>query len=169
MADADAPRRIVDTTDPLTGWAVGTFVVVTVGLVGVLAGHASGALSSALPELGTLPGVAVFGYLWVLTLGATRWVLAADGLDGPVDGDRTVLVRGAVAGALVGIGFVVGIAVVGGLASALLGGLELLSVALITFIGGAVGAVVGLVAGVVLSAVTLGLYRLSVSAVLPPE
>jgi len=58
--------RFLGSDRGLETWTVATFDVVTVGLVGVLAGHTSGVLGDALADVGTVAGVLAFGYLWAL-------------------------------------------------------------------------------------------------------
>ncbi|MEF8790567.1 MAG: hypothetical protein V5A61_10620 [Haloarculaceae archaeon] len=137
--------------------AVATFDVVAFGLLAVLAGHAGGALGDFLQGVGTVPGLAAFGYLWALTLLAVRWVLAEGSLAG--DGDRSLgglLARGTAGGAFVGTAFVVGLAA--GLV-ALGTGADLTSVVLIALFGAVGGALVGAVVGVALGVVDVGLAR----------
>ncbi|MEF8877522.1 MAG: hypothetical protein V5A60_12450 [Haloarculaceae archaeon] len=137
--------------------AVATFDVVAFGLLAVLAGHAGGALGDFLQGVGTVPGLAAFGYLWALTLLAVRWVLAEGSLAG--DGDRSLgglLARGTAGGAFVGTAFVVGLAA--GLV-ALGTGADLTSVVLIALFGAVGGALVGAVVGFALGVVDVGLAR----------
>lgn len=160
MADADA----------LEIWTIATCNVVLFGVVGVLAGHLSGALADVLQGLGTLPGVLVFGYLWTLVVVATRWALADGGLARTDQGEMNrLLIRGAIAGALIGAGFLLGLVVGGGLISVASGSIELVSVALIGLIGSLVSAIVGAVVGVVFVLVDTVLYQ-AVPVLLPaPE
>ena len=145
---------------PLETWAVATFAVATVGIVAVLAGHVTGSLGNALRGIGTLQGVLVFGYLWTLVVVSTRWALAGGGLDRiRADGVRSLAVRGTVAGAFVGAGFVLGVVAVAGLGTLLAGGIEPLSLSLVGLIGGTVGAAVGAAVGAVLVFVDVGLHR----------
>lgn len=154
-------------TEPLELWTVATGNVVLFGILGVLAGHLSGGLADLLGGVGTLPGILVFGYLWALVVVATRWALADGGLAQLEQGARTRLaIRGAIAGALIGAGFLLGLVVVGGLLSVAAGGLELVSVALIALFGGLVSAVVGAIIGVVFVLVDALLY-LAVPRLLP--
>lgn len=148
---------MVETT--LEAWAMATFDVVALGLVGVLAGHASGGLGDALGDVGTVAGVLVFGYLWILTLVAMGWVLADGGLsrgEGPSLG--RLLARGAAGSALVGMAFVGGIGLVAGLLG-LGSGVSLLSVGLVTTFGGIGGALGGALLGLVFGVVDVGLAR----------
>lgn len=147
-------------TDPLEIWTIATCNVVLFGIVGVLAGHLSGALADILRGFGTLPGVLVFGYLWTLVVVATQWALADGGLARVNHGEiKQLAIRGAIAGALIGAGFLLGLVVGGGLISAASGGLEVVSVALIGLIGGLVSAVVGAIIGVVFVLVDTILYQ----------
>ena len=151
--------------DRFDAWTVATFDVVAFTLVFVLAGHASGGLAGSLARFGTLPGVAVFGYLWGLVFVATRWVLADGGLDQIDEGEGSALViRGTLGGALVGSSFVGGLGLLLGLVT--LGGPgELLSVALFTAFGVVGGAIGGLVVGLVSALVNVALYRASARVV----
>ncbi len=146
----------------LETWTVATFDVVALGLVGVLAGHASGGLGEALADVGTVAGVLVFGYLWVLTLVAMRWVLADGGLSqGEEARGRSLgrlLVRGVAGSALVGTAFVGGLGLVAGLLG-LRSGIDLLSVGLLTLFGVVGGAIGGALLGVVFGLVDVGLAR----------
>lgn len=145
---------------PLEIWSVATFNVVIFGLVGVLTGHLSGRLTDILPALGTVPGVLVFGYLWVLVLIATRWALDEGGLDRLTQGElRNLLLRGALGGALVGMAFLVGIILVGGLIRLLTSGLELLSLGLISLFGAVISAIIGALVGVVFVLVDAAFYH----------
>lgn len=165
LADADA----------LEAWAVSTFDVVVFGLTGVLVAHASDVLSGALAGLGTLEGVAVFGYLWVLTFLAVRWALAEGGLARTDEGAlHTLVIRGAVAGALVGAGFLLGVilavAVVNVASGAwALRGDGVLPFVFVALLGGSLAAVVGAFVGAVFVLVDASLYRLSNRLVAPPQ
>lgn len=143
-------------------WTVATFNVVGVALVGLLAGHASGALVDTLPGVGTLAGFAAFGYLWALAVGATRWVVAAGGLRRSREGAfGRLLLRGAAGGALVGAGFVAGVVAAVTAADVLTGTLDAVSSLFVLVVGGLAGGVVGSVVGVVSALVDAALYRLS--------
>ncbi|POG54890.1 magnesium transporter [Haloferax marisrubri] len=138
MADAAAGR--------FEAWVVSTFNLVALSLVGLLAAHASGALEGELAGFGTIPGVAVFAYLWLLTAAATRWALADGGLEDLRSGLRglwRLVLRGFAAGALIGGAFLLGVLLVG----AILNGAPLLSLAFIALIGVAAASVVGGVIG----------------------
>jgi len=166
MGDADTGADAG--AEALETWAVATFNVVAFGLVGVLAAHLSGALADLLPGLGTLRGVLVFGYLWTLVVLGTRWALADGGLARAGRGETTaLLLRGTAAGSLVGVAFLLGVALGGGVVAGATGGIEPLSVALITLFGGAVSTVVGGVVGLASVLVDLGLSRVT-SWLLPP-
>lgn len=145
--------------------AVATFDVVAFGLLAVLAGHAGGALGDLLQGVGTVPGLAAFGYLWALTLLAVRWVLAEGGLAG--DGELSLgglLARGTAGGAFVGTAFVVGVGLAAGLV-ALGTGADLTSIVLIALFGAFGGALVGAVVGFALGVVDVGLARAADAAV----
>lgn len=153
MADRPGPSRHLET------WAVATFDAVALGLVAVLAGHASGALGDVLPDVGTVPGVLAFGYLWALVFLAMRWVLAGDGLSWGEDRSLwRLLARGVAGGSLVGTAFVGG----SGLAAGLVGlasGVSATTVALVTLFGAAGGAVGGAVVGFVFGLLDVLLAR----------
>lgn len=151
--------RLLDTDRALETWTVATFDVVTLGLVGILAGHTSGVLGEALPDVGTVAGVLAFGYLWVLVLVAMRWVLAEGGLsreDGVSLG--RLLARGVAGAALVGAAFVAGLGLVAGLVGLASGG-EVLTVVLVTLFGAVGGAIGGALVGFVFGLVDVGLAR----------
>ncbi|QLG64177.1 hypothetical protein [Halorarum salinum] len=149
-------------------WIVTTFDLVAFGLPLVLLGHASGALSDTLPSLGTLPGLLLFGYLWLLLWVTTRWVLAEGGLARSAAGETgRLLVRGTVGGALVGMGFVAGIAVVVAAVNVLDGMVDVPAFVLLLSLGAAAGSVVGAAVGVLFAIVNVALYR--ASAALVPE
>lgn len=151
--------RLPDPDRALETWTVATFDVVTLGLVGILAGHTSGVLGEALPDVGTVAGVLAFGYLWVLVLVAMRWVLAEGGLsreDGVSLG--RLLARGVAGAALVGAAFVAGLGLVAGLVGLASGG-EVLTVVLVTLFGAVGGAIGGALVGFVFGLVDVGLAR----------
>ncbi|WP_396612684.1 hypothetical protein ACH9L7_05255 [Haloferax sp. S1W] len=146
MADADW----------LEVWTVSTFNVVALGLVGVTAGHTTGALTDSLPNFGTLPGVVTFIYLWALTVLATRWALSEGGLDRIHEGELATLVgRGAIAGAGIGAGFLLGAVLVGSavavvrfvLEQGTTGGFQVLPFLLIILVGVGIAALVGALVG----------------------
>lgn len=143
-------------------WTVATFNVVGFGLALVLAGHASGALSDALPGVGTLPGLVVFAYLWALVVLATRWVFAAGGLRRSREGAfGRLLARGVAGGALVGGAFVAGIALTIAAVNVLDGMVDVPAFALLFSLGVAFGLVVGGVVGTAFALVDAALYRAS--------
>ncbi|MFB6199005.1 MAG: hypothetical protein ABEI52_12185 [Halobacteriaceae archaeon] len=151
--------------DPLETWTIATGNVVLFGVVGVLTVHLSGALADILQAFGTLRSEELFGYLWTLVVVATRWALTDSGLAQIDHGEISQLVlRGAI-----GAGFLLGLVVVGGLASVASGGIELVSVALIGLIGGFVSAVVGAIIGVVFVLVDSVLYHVVPLLLLGPE
>jgi hypothetical protein len=140
-------------------WTVATFNVVAFGLVGVIAGHATGALSDALPDLGTLPGVFLFAFLWALAVVVAWWALAEGGLDGSVASETsTLLLRGAAAGGVAGLAFAVVVLGVA-LGANLLASGNVTGFVLVTLVGGGVGTVVGLVVGLVFTLADLAVYR----------
>ncbi|ELZ86093.1 hypothetical protein C453_09758 [Haloferax elongans ATCC BAA-1513] len=140
MADADR----------LETWTITTVNVTLLSLIGVFAAHTSGVLTNALSGFGTLPGVAVFTYLWVVVWLSTRWAVADGGLDRIAredSGFRSLVLRGIAGGAASGVVFVFGILVTAFLASVSRGELELTSFALFGLFGGGVSGVVGGVIG----------------------
>lgn len=142
-------------------WAVATFDVVALGLVGVLAGHLSGGLGDALRGVGTVSGVLVFGYLWALVLVSMRWVLADGGLVRGEEERRSLgrlLARGVVGSTLVGMAFVGGLGLVAGVVG-LGSGVSPVSVLLVTFFGALGGAVGGALLGAVFGLVDVALAR----------
>lgn len=143
-------------------WTVATFNVVALGLVLLLVGHRAGALADALSGLGTVPGLLVFGYLWGLTLYATRWALRGASLAGATN---TLLQRGAVAGAGIGASFLLGVVLVGAAATLLAGNPQLVTFVLIGAIGSIAASLVGAPLGVVFVLVDLLCYRLARSIV----
>ena len=143
----------------LETWTVATVDVVALGLVAVLAGHVTGVLDDALPDVGTVVGILIFGYLWVLVVVAMRWVLADGGLtreEGRSLG--RLLARGVAGAALVGMAFVAGIGLVIGLVTV---GPEagLVSAGVVTLFGAVAGAIGGSLLGFVFGLVDVGLAR----------
>lgn len=144
----------------LETWTVATFNVVTFGLVLVVVGHASGALAEVLPDLGTLPGIATFGYLWALVLAATRTMLPDGGL-GQVraeSGASGVLFHGFTAGAMSGAGFVLGVVIVAFLPLVVQRALDPSGLLLIGWFGAAIGGAVGAVVGVLFAILDAALF-----------
>ena len=159
MADRDDPRAESGSAEVRT---VATFNVVGFGLLGVLVGHASGALADVLPGIGTLAGIAAFGYLWALGLVSTRWAFAAGGLRRSREGELArLLARGTAGGALIGAGFVAGVVIAVTLADLLSGTLAVVPSGFALVIGGAAGGIVGAAVGFGFALVDVGLYRLS--------
>lgn len=130
-------------------WTVATFDLAALSLVVVLAAHLSGGLADALTGLGTVPGLAAFGYLWVLVVVAVRWVLAERSLASRDGAVRTLLWRGGIGGAGVGAGLVAGSAVVAGAVVAVRDPEFLITVVIVGGVGSVVAAVVGAVTGAV--------------------
>jgi hypothetical protein len=167
--DAGADARTDAAAESLETWSLATFNVVAFGLVGVLAAHLSGALADLLGGLGTLQGALVFGYLWTLVVLGTRWALAGGGLARADRGEATaLLLRGTVAGSLVGTAFLLGLALGAGVVAVATRGVDPLSVVPIALLGGAVSAVVGGGVGFGFVLVDLGLYRVT-GRLLPPD
>ncbi|AFK19238.1 hypothetical protein E6P09_10695 [Haloferax mediterranei ATCC 33500] len=99
--------------DSFEVWVVSTFNLVILSLVLLFIAHTNGGLAGSLSGFGTLPGVLVFGYLWVLAVASTRRSLRAGGLDDrPEGGLRSLAWYGFVGGARIGSAFVLGIVVV---------------------------------------------------------
>lgn len=149
-----------------TAWVLGTFNVVTLGVVLVVLGHRADALG-ALQELGTVPGVLVFGYLWGVTIVVTEGLL--------VEGGRSRVDRGFVvfstytasAGALIGMAFLVGLLVGVGAVTVVSTGevvavlLSAVGVAPFLGIAAPIAGVVGSVVGFLLGVVDRVLYRVA--------
>jgi hypothetical protein len=134
-----------------------TFHLLALTLAALVPAYVSGGLSDALPSLGTLPGLVLFALLWGLTLVATGWALSTDPLGPDLVVDRSrILLRGSVAGALVGMS-TVGALILVALGQSLLegGGVQAGSAILVGVIALAVGAVVGLVVGIGLAVLDL--------------
>ncbi|KAB1196314.1 MULTISPECIES: hypothetical protein [Haloferax] len=154
-------------TNTLEMWAVATFNVVVFGVLGVIAVHVSGELAGLLRGLSTLEGVLVFTYLWALTFAATRWALEPGGLERIQIGEfSSLLVRGALAGALIGAGFLIGVVLVEVAVRFVfepvsLPGVQVGSFVFIVSAGGGIAALVGGVVGVVFVLFDVFLYRLS--------
>lgn len=165
--DVDRPDAAADGTEV---WLVATFNLVAFALPLVLLGHLSGALADALPGLGTVPGLAGFGYLWVLNWLSTRWVFAKGGLGRSETGETgRLILRGTAGGALVGMGFVVGIALAIAAVNVVVHGMvDVTASVFLLAIGAAAGAVVGLVVGLLFGLVDVALYRSS-AALVPKE
>lgn len=148
--------------DRLETWTVATFNVVAFGLVLVLAGYATGALSEILPDVGTVPGIAVFAYLWALVVVATRTGLPAGGLATiRTDGVSPVLIGGVVAGTITGAGFVLGVVLVAVLPLAVTEGMKLdvlIPLAGLMSLGTGVGGVVGALLGATFATLNVALY-----------
>lgn len=185
MVENDSPRATSGSTftrtttrllgahggDPLLVWSLATFETVTIVLVGVLLGHTTGSLSDLLAGLGTVSGLAAFGYLWLLSLVATRWVIVDQTATELASGElRTPLGRGLVGGAIVGSGLLLGAAAVLGVAGLLRGGTpQPLSILLILGIATAFSLIVGAVVGLSLSVVIVILVKVAPSEPRTPE
>jgi hypothetical protein len=159
----DGPARTWWHPTP-TAWVLGTFNVVTLGLVLVVLGHRADALG-ALQGLGTLPGVLVFGYLWAVTVVVTDGLLVEDGrsrLDGSLG---SFSLHTAAAGALIGMTFLVGLVVGAGAVTLVTSGevvavlLSALGVAPFLGIAAPIAGVVGALVGLLLGVLDLLLYR----------
>jgi len=94
--------------------ALGTFHAVLLLLLIVLLGFLSGALSNVLANEGTAGGLALGGWLWLLSGGATAWTLRGIDIGARPFPAGHVLRRASLAGGLAGAGFAW--AVVGGAA-----------------------------------------------------
>lgn len=160
--------RSVDVDLALETWTVATFNVVAFGLVLVLIGHASGALAEVLPDLGTLPGIAIFGYLWALVVASTRMALPEEGLEAvETAGYLSILRDGVLAGTVTGGAFVLGVVVVAVVPLLVLEGGH---PGILLYLGGfgtGVGGIAGAVLGALFAAVDLLLFR--AAAALVPE
>jgi hypothetical protein len=149
-----------DRASRLEVWTVATFDLAALSVLFLLAGHLSGALSGALAGLGTIPGLLLFGYLWGLVVVAVRWVLADGGLVRRTE-IQSLLIRGGVGGAAVGIGLVAGVVPVAGAIAAIENPAFVTSLALVASIGTVVGAVVGAAVGLLFAAVNVLVVRAS--------
>ncbi|WP_049985808.1 hypothetical protein [Halobellus rufus] len=160
MGDATDGVGRVDVAAPAEAWTVATFDLVGFALLLLLPVHLSGALGDALAGLGTVPGLLLFGYLWVLVAVSVRWVLADGGLVGR-SGPSSLLARGALGGACVGSGFVAGVVIVGGAVLAIDDPSIVTSLAVFGSIAVAVAAIVGAVVGALFAVVNVALARVS--------
>jgi hypothetical protein len=168
LAD-DAEHVTAAPADPAEAWVVATFNLVAFALPLVLLSYASGGLSDVLPGVGTLPGLAGFGYLWLLVWLATRWTFAEGGLARSAAGETgRLLVRGAGGGALVGMGFVAGLAVVLAVVNLVSGMVDVTAFVLLLLVGAGAGGLVGVVVGLLFGVVDVALYRAS-GALLPAD
>ncbi|WP_313696157.1 hypothetical protein [Halorarum halobium] len=160
-----------EAADPAEVWLVATFNLVAFALPLLILGHASGGLADVLPQFGTLPGLAGFGYLWLLLWLSTRWVFAEGGLVRSEAGETgRLLLRGTLGGALVGMGFVVGIALVIAAVNVVVDGMvDVAASAFLLLIGAAGGAIVGLAVGLLFGLVDVVCYRLSGALVPNPD
>jgi len=147
-----------DGSQPLVTWTLATANTALFVLAIVLPAYTSGGLSDVLPTLNTAVGVAVFLYLWALVWATTRWLF--DRIDPTADPTRRVVLWAAVAGATVGVAFLVGVVLGLGIPTALTTSFELLSVALIALVGTPIAAAVGVLVGITATVVDLGLFRL---------
>lgn len=77
MADAEPePKPKHDESESLIVWSLGAFHAATLVAVLVALGHTAGALGDLLGGLNTVVGLALYLFLWGLSWGATRSVLA---------------------------------------------------------------------------------------------
>jgi len=150
--------------DPLTAWTLATTNSVCFVLALLIPSYASGGLSDVLPTLGTVAGLAVFAYLWLVVWATTRWLL--DRVDPATASSGRLAVWALGLGALDGIVFLVAIVLGAGVATALVTSLELGSVALIALIGTPIAAIVGAVVGISAMVLDLALLR-AAGAVVP--
>jgi hypothetical protein len=136
-------------TAELRAWALASFHVATLVTVGVALAHAGGLVGDLLSGLGTLPGVALYLLLWVLTWRTNRrWLLA----HGPPERDA---VRPALAwGAVTGVGFL--LCVLAALA-VVLEPADLVVLVIFAGVGTPVAAVVGALVGGVFALVDAAL------------
>jgi len=156
-AGTDEGRSEGDGAGRVEVWTVATFDLAALSLVVVLAAHLTGGLAGALAGLGTLPGLAAFGYLWALVGGAVRWVLAERSLASRDGAVRALLRRGSIGGAGVGAGLVAGSAVVAGAVVAVRDPEFLITVAIVGVVGSIVAAVVGAIIGAIAAACNVAL------------
>lgn len=150
----------------LVVWTLASFHTVGFTLAFVTPAYASGGLSDALPNFGTLPGVLGYGYLWGLSYLATRWVLTEDVLAETVAGSPgSVLVRGSVAGGFVGMATLLGPLLLVTVPDLVTGGGNATSLLLITAIGAGVATVVGLLVGLLFTLLDVAAVRVAGSLV----
>ncbi|MDS0280911.1 hypothetical protein [Haloarcula onubensis] len=158
MAESDGADEQSAQSRSLSVWAFAAFDTVLFVLVALVPVHAAGALADLLSGLSTLLGFALFGYLWLLGGLAVRWVLSGATLD---DAVTTLARRGAAAGGVAGVAFLLGVLVVAVGPGLVAGTIQPLSVLLVGGIGSAVAAVVGSVVGLLLGAADLAVYRVA--------
>lgn len=156
----------------LVVWAAGSLHAAL--LVALLASalHLSGAAGDVLAGLGTLPGIAVYLYLWAVTTVATRRALrtAELGADGRVGRPGRAAVAAAVWGAATGLAFLLGpLVVAGGFVLVTSGPDVLVFLALVGLAGSVVAAVVGGLVGLAFAGLDLLLVRAAGSLVGDPR
>lgn len=154
-------RRTPAETRPvsLLTWTLATADTVLFVLLGVLAAHASGELAGLIAGLNTLVGVAVFCYLWALTLATVRWVNRRVSL--AADSTSTLVLHGLAAGSATGVGFLLGPLAVLVVLSVTGGPFRPRGVVLVTLIGTGFAAVIGAIVGLLAGLLDIALYRLS--------
>lgn len=143
-------------------WTLASFHAAGLTLGFVLPAYVSGGLSDALPEVGTVPGILGYGYLWGLSYLATRWVLVEEVLDATLAGALSpALLRGTAGGALVGLATLLGPLLLVALPALVTGGGNPVSFALIAAIGSGVAVVVGAVVGLVFALLDVAAVRVA--------
>ncbi|WP_255196425.1 hypothetical protein [Halorarius litoreus] len=141
----------------LRRWTFATFHTGLLVLLAVWLIHLSDALRDLLGGLDTLVGLALYAVLWGIVWLATG--RAFDAAPPTESSTRRLLQRGAVYGALTGVGFLL-VVLVGGFVAALLLGGQVLSVLIFAFIGAVVAAIIGGVIGVGFALLDRSLLRL---------
>lgn len=168
VIDTDVTDEAFDTASfsnagtAVESWVIASFVLICFVLPLVILGHVTGVLNDTLPSLGTLTGLLVFGYLWLLIWLAMRWVVAAGGVVQSTRGKTVqLLFRGVVGGAFVGMGFVAGLLIAISLSIVFAGKMGVGSFAFLLGVGLAVGGTAGALFGLFFSLVIIGLLRVS--------
>ncbi len=172
MAEAAPPATARPMSTREAGFALGTFHVVVLVLAGVLVVHASDGLGGALEDLDTGFGLALFAFLWWVSVFVTRRALARFAVEGVVASHafRDGIVWGAVAGVLILLPGVIAVAALGLVRSEqpVEGVLVMAGViAIYGGIGSAIAAMVGAAFGFVFAVLDLCLLLLAGLAIRP--
>lgn len=146
-------------------WTLASFHAAGFTLGFVLPAYVSGGLSDVLPEFGTVPGFLGYGYIWVLSYLATRWVLTEEVSEDvfeetPAGSLKSVLLRGSAAGGLVGMATLLGPLLLVAVPASVTGG-NLTALAFITAVGSGVAVVVGAAIGLVFTLLDVAAVRIA--------
>lgn len=164
MGDAEPepePESEPDEPDQLVVWSLGAFHAAALVAILVALGHTAGALGDILGGLNTVVGLALYLFLWGLSWGATRGVLArVPPATIETGGAGAAVAWGALGGAGTGAAFLVSVVLVA-VAPGILSRGEPLAVVTILSIGGFVAAVVGATIGGLFALVDVALFRLA--------